>query len=251
MIWLLPISISTRRCASFVFFRRLRAIRTLDEVHLRDDLSLLRSRSSWRSCCSLTNVPCSEGIVGMGCSRNGRDRGLAAAPADVHWKCPGRSIAVSSSSVDHGDSLDLDEPLRQRERRNTDKGARRWRRIREEGCSRFANDCSVLGLVVHDIGGDLDDVGVACTRGGEGRAPILRIACAVCAATSPGPTSTPCSSMDTCPAVWIVRVPAATTTCENPGLCRSPCGRGCPSVLISSLRWPLSWRSSVQCSMCS
>src|SRR5438034_980655 len=29
------------------------------------------------------------------------------------------------------------------------------------------------------------------------------------------------------------RGPAATTTCENPGLCKSPSGRGCSSALTS------------------
>src|SRR3982750_3545633 len=62
--------------------------------------------------------------------------------------------------------------------------------------------------------------------------PTLRMAWAVCVARSPAPMTLPCSSIDTCPAVYTVRVPVAATTCENDGLSRSPSGQGCSSLLI-------------------
>jgi FMN-dependent dehydrogenase len=80
--------------------------------------------------------------------------------------------AVAYSSVDDGYGLDLDEPLRQRERRDADEGARRRHLAREEGRSCFADDGSVFGLIVHDVSGDLHDVGVTRTGSGEGQTDI-------------------------------------------------------------------------------
>jgi len=76
------------------------------------------------------------------------------------------------SSVDHSDRLDLDEPIRHCQGADADEGARRWCATREEGRSRRADDGAMLGFVVHDVGCDLDDVGVARSSGGEGHADV-------------------------------------------------------------------------------
>ena len=69
-------------------------------------------------------------------------------------------------SIDDGNGLDLDEPLRQCQRGDADEGARWWRALREEGRSRLADDGSVRGFIGHDVGSDLDDVRVGRTGGG-------------------------------------------------------------------------------------
>lgn len=70
-------------------------------------------------------------------------------------------------SVDDCNGLDLYEPLRQRQRRDTNEGAR-WRRARKEGRPRLADESSMLGFIIHDVSRDLHDVGVARTGCGEG-----------------------------------------------------------------------------------
>ena len=82
------------------------------------------------------------------------------------------------SSVDDGDGLDLDDPLRDCERGHTDEGAR-WRRpIREEGRSRVPDDGSVFRLIVYDLRGDLHDVGIARAGGGKRQSDIAhRLRC--------------------------------------------------------------------------
>ena len=50
--------------------------------------------------------------------------------------------------------------------------------IRKEWRPRFADDGSMLRLIVHDVGGDLHDVGVARTGCGESQADVVhRLRC--------------------------------------------------------------------------
>jgi hypothetical protein len=75
------------------------------------------------------------------------------------------------------DGHGLDKPVRQCKRCYADNGACRRRPGHEEGCSRFADDDSVFRLVVHDVGRDLHDVGVARTGGCEDQTDVAHGLC--------------------------------------------------------------------------
>ena len=42
----------------------------------------------------------------------------------------------------------------------------------KKGCARPADDGSMFGFEVYDVSGDLDDVGIARSGGGEGQADV-------------------------------------------------------------------------------
>ncbi len=93
----------------------------------------------------------------------------------------GLDIVVSpriGSLVDNGDGLDLDEPFGQRERLDTYQGAGRRFPVGEERGPRLADNRSIVRLIVHDVGGDFHNVGVARPGDGEGQADIAhRLRC--------------------------------------------------------------------------
>ena len=70
----------------------------------------------------------------------------------------------AQTSIDDGDGLDLDQPLRGRERRYADQRARRRLHAFKEHRARLADDGTELRLVADDESGDLDDIGIARTR---------------------------------------------------------------------------------------
>ena len=80
--------------------------------------------------------------------------------------------------IDDSNSLDFDKPVRQRQRRNTDKGARWSLSGSEEGRPCLADDVSLFRLIVHNVCSDFNNVGITRTRSSQCEADVThRLLC--------------------------------------------------------------------------